>query len=65
MERLTKEQLRAEEDFFESKGLTICDGCKNGDEVCRHCRHNYDSLYEEKELLKLIRGGIENETDGR
>lgn len=55
MERLTKEQLRAEEDFFESKGLTICDGCKNGDEVCRHCRHNYDSLYEQSEVLKLVR----------
>jgi len=53
---LTKDELRAEEDFFESKGLTICDGCAHeGNPVCRTCKHRYESMYAASEVVNKLR----------
>ena len=54
--KMTKDEIRREEDYFADKNLSICDGCANkGGDTCPHCRHHYDSLFVLSEVVKAVR----------
>ena len=54
---MSKEDIRREEDFFASIGLTICDGCaKKNSTSCRICAKFYKDQFVIDPVVKAVRG---------
>ena len=61
---MTKLEIRSEEDFAESRGLTLCDICKKkATTSCQICSHFYENRFEIDPILEKVREATANELD--
>ena len=61
---MTKLEIRTEEDFAESRGLSLCDICKKKlTTSCRICSHHYEEQFEIDPILSKVREATANELD--
>lgn len=53
---MTRDEIRAEEDFAAEKGFTLCDFCaKRGTTSCKICSHFYADHYTIDPIISKVR----------